>query len=146
MTDTEKLFDKQLPPEEKFYLSLTEKGVSKEDYKHAQDFCKLYEIKNLGEYALRYFECDVIQLAQVFLHFHDNIFKWSKLKICHYFGTPGLAYDIFLKKSGVSIEMMTDKGMVSMVQSGIRGGLSFVNRRHVTAGCSRKKGCKNHKL
>ena len=108
----EKLSENKLPPKEKFYSSLTEKGVSIEDYNHAKDFWKLFKCESLWDYALRYCKCNVIQLAQVFLDFCNTMFDWIQLDPCHYFGTPGLAYDIFLKKSKVSIEMMTDPQMV----------------------------------
>ena len=88
---------------------------------------------------MRYCEADVIQLAQVFIDFRKTIFHWAGLDACHYVGLPSLAYDIFLKESSCSIELIRDKSMLQMVQSGIRGGLSFVNRRHVKAPVGGKK-------
>ena len=45
----EKLSENKLPPKEKFYSSLTEKGVSIEDYKHAKDFWKLFKCESLWD-------------------------------------------------------------------------------------------------
>ena len=48
-------------------------------------------------------------------------------------GVPSLAFDIMLSMQEDKIELMTDPDMISMVQSGIRGGISVINQRHETA-------------
>ena len=95
--DSSKLYETKLPPKEEFYSSLTEKGISSEQYSHANSFWHLFRCKDLKQYALRYCECDVIQLAEVFLSFRSMIFEWASLDACHYVGLPLLAYDTFLK-------------------------------------------------
>ena len=138
-SDSNILYEKNLPEIEKFHSSLTEGGITPEDYHHAHNFWKTFNCSNLKDYAMRYCEADVIQLAQVFIDFRKTIFHWAGLDACHYVGLPSLAYDIFLKESSCSIELIRDKSMLQMVQSGIRGGLSFVNRRHVKAPVGGKK-------
>ena len=62
-----------LPFQEQFYSTLTQKHISKEDYKHAIQVWKKFQVKNLGEYHDLYLTCDVLQLADVFEHFHSSI-------------------------------------------------------------------------
>ena len=47
-----------------------------------------------------------------------------------YSGVPSLAFDIMLSTQKEPIELMTDPDMITMVQSGIRGGLSVINQRY----------------
>ena len=102
-----KLYEKQLPPMEKFYSNLTEKNISDQDYSYAWKFWKLYDCKDLKMYAKRYCELDVIQLVEVFISFRSMIFDWAGLDACHYVGLPSLAYDIFLKGIILIIDILT---------------------------------------
>jgi len=46
---------------------------------------------------------------------------------------PGMVMQVALKKTGAELDLMTDANMFNMIESGIRGGLSFVSRRHAKA-------------
>ena len=47
MNSPEKLKETQLPPKEAFYSSLNDEGISDENYEHAQEVWKTFEMKNL---------------------------------------------------------------------------------------------------
>jgi hypothetical protein len=70
-------------------------------------------------------------LAEVFLAYREKVFEWCGLDACKYMGIPSLGYDMFLKKTGVEIELITDPEMLDFVSSSIRGGLSYVSTRHL---------------
>ena len=46
---------------------------------------------------------------------------------------PGLAWQAYLKKTEVKLELITDYDMLLMVQKGIRGGICEARHRHVKA-------------
>lgn len=77
-------------------------------------------------------------LAEVFLDFRKLIFGWAKLDPCRYIGIPSLAYDVYLKLSGVKIGLMPEKNMLHLVEESIRGGLSFAATRHIVASDNKK--------
>jgi len=45
-----------------------------------------------------------------------------------YYTSPGLAWDVYLKKTGVELELLSDPDMLLMVEQGIRGGVSMVSK------------------
>ena len=47
-----------LPDKESFYSKLNKEGITDEDYVHAQKVCKVFQIKNLGEYHDLYVQSD----------------------------------------------------------------------------------------
>ena len=71
-----------------------------------------------------------------------------KLDPCHYFSSPGLAWDAMLKKTGVTLELITDIDMHQFIEKGIRGGVSYIAERHskaknkYTSGYNEKEPCK----
>ena len=50
-----------------------------------------------------------------------------------YFTAPGLAYDPCLKKTGLSLELLTYPDMLLMSERGIRGGVSMITKRYAKA-------------
>ena len=50
-----------------------------------------------------------------------------------YFSAPGLAWDAILKITKVQLELLSDPGMLLMIESGIRGGIVTISHRHVKA-------------
>ena len=54
----------------------------------------------------------------------------------HFISLPQLSFNMMLKLTGVSIELMSDIDQILFIERSIRGGLSFIcqryARRHVT--------------
>ena len=46
---------------------------------------------------------------------------------------PGFAWQTYLKKTGVKLELLTDYDMLLMVEKGIRGGICQATHRYATA-------------
>ena len=64
-----------------------------------------YNIKSLGEYHDLYVQGDTLLLADVFENFgnmFDNIYE---LDLTYFLSAPGLAWQAYLKRSGVELEL-----------------------------------------
>lgn len=129
----EKLEEKSLPSEKCFHSMLTDSDVTEKDYIHAQNVWNTFGIRTLGEYSDLYLKTDVLLLADIFENFRSTCHASYSLDPAHYFGAAGLTFDAMLKYSGISIELFTDVDMLMFAESGIRGGVSQINKRYVKA-------------
>ena len=132
MDDIARCRETSLPPPSAFSSRLTGKEISNEDYAHAQKTWKTMEMKNLGDYTRLYVTTDTIQLAEAITDLRDRIYNEYQLDLCHYLSLPMLSKDIMLKISGVKMGLMSDLEQIWFVKSSIRGGLSYVGKRHTT--------------
>lgn len=129
----EKLTESMLPPQKSFHSMLTQSNVTDDDYEHAQRVWKEFGIQTLAEYSDLYLKTDVLLLADVFESFRSTCHAAYSLDPAHYFGAPGLSFDAMLKRTKVSIELLTDVDMLMFAERGIRGGVSQINKRYVKA-------------
>ena len=127
MDTSEKLKETPLTPKEVFYYKLIEEGISDENYAHAQEVWKTFEMKNLEDYHNLYNRADVLLLADVFENFRDICIKNYNLDPAHYYTAPGFAWDATLELTEVKLELLSDPDMLLMVEKGIRGGVSMIN-------------------
>ena len=66
-----KLDETSLPPKEAFYSNLTGKGITDEDYRHAQTVWKEFNIESIKNYHNLYNLSDVLLLADIFENFRN---------------------------------------------------------------------------
>jgi hypothetical protein len=78
-------------------------------------------------------EPDVLLLADVFETFRNTSMKHYGLDPAHYYTAPGMSWDALLKKTKVSLELLTDIDMHLFFEKGLRGGISMVSHRHAKA-------------
>ena len=71
----EKFEETSLPPKDAFYSRLNMKGISDQDYEHAQQVWNTMEKKTLGCYHDTYLKTDVLLLADVFETFRNTCLK-----------------------------------------------------------------------
>ena len=76
-----------------------------------------------------YNKVDVLQLADVFENFRDICLENYKLDPAWYYTSPGLAWDAMLKRTGATLELLTDVNMLLMFKNGIRGGVATASNR-----------------
>ena len=69
---------------------------------------KRFKLKNLGEYHDLYVQSDTLLLADVFENFRKTCFKVYELDPTHFLSAPGLAWQAYLKKASVKLELLTD--------------------------------------
>jgi hypothetical protein len=129
----EKLKVENLPPIECFYSSLSESGVSEQDYAHCKNVWETFQIKNLGEYSDLYLTIDCLLLTDIFFNFRKVCLKHYKLDPAYYYTTPGLSWDAMLKITDIEFDLITDYDVFMTVESGIRGGLTQCSTRHAVA-------------
>ena len=123
--DSWKQFEEtSLPPASSFYSKLNMSGVSDEDYEHAHDVWREFDIANVREYHDLYLQTNTILLANVFKSFRKVCIDNYGLDPAHFYTAPGLAWQACLKKTGVKLELLLDPDMLLMVERGIRGGIT----------------------
>ena len=122
-------FKEGLPKKEDFYSVLNDEHISDEDYKHARRVWAKFNIKSMGEYHDLYLESDILLLTDVIENFRGTCLQYYKLDPCHYFSSPGLAWDAMLSMTGVKLKLMTDVDMFQFIEKGMRGGVSYISKR-----------------
>ena len=113
-----------------FFSYLKDKCISKEEYDRAINIWNVFKIKTLGEYHDLSLKTDVLLLADVFEKFIKTCLEYYKLHPCYYFSSPGLCFDAMLKITGVELELISDIYMHLFIEKGIRGGISYICKRH----------------
>ena len=63
MNSFKRFNENELPDKSKFFSSLKDSGVSEKEYDRAIKVCKVFKIKNLGEYHDLYLKTDVLLLV-----------------------------------------------------------------------------------
>ena len=128
-----KMQEQELPSPDSFYNQLNNEPISAEDYAHAQNVWQLFGCSTMGDYHDIYLQSDVLLLADVFESFRDMTQVTYGLDPAHYYTTPGLSWDSMLKQTKVKLELLHDVDMYLMIESGIRGGVSVITRKHAQA-------------
>ena len=66
MDDWEKFNETKLPEKEELYSNLNMEDITDADHMDGKGVCKVFEIRNLGEYYDLYLKKDTLLLADVF--------------------------------------------------------------------------------
>ena len=123
-------FNEQLPAKEDFLSILNNEHITDEDYNHALKVWKTFSLKNMGEYHDLYLTSDILLLADVFENFRKTCLEYYHLDPCHYFTSPGLAWEAMLKMTKIKLELLTDVDMYLFIERGMRGGISYIANRY----------------
>ena len=133
MDSFERFDETKLPEKEKFYSSLSGKGITDEEYEHAKQVWETFGCRNLGDYHDLYVATDTLLLADVFENFRNVCQEKYGLDPAHYYSAPGLSWDALLKKTGVELELLTDLDMHLFIERGMKGGISMASKRYAKA-------------
>ena len=133
MDDESKFAHTSLPDRKAFYSSLALQDISEEDYQHAQNVWRSFDMKTMGDYHDLYLKSDVLLLADCFENFRNQCLQYYGLDPAHYYTAPGLSWDAALKMTGVELELLTDIDMHLMIEKGVRGGVSTISTRYAKA-------------
>jgi len=133
MDNWERFNEVELPDKEAFYSKLSNEPISDEDYERAKTVWNHFNIKDLGEYHDLYLNTDVLLLTDIFENFRNMCLEYYELDPAHYYTLPNFAWDAMLLKTGVVLEQIHDLEMYEMIESGLRGGMVQVSKKHVKA-------------
>ena len=129
--DSFQKFEKtELPTKEEFYSILSNEHITDEQYNHAQNVWDTFNLKTMGDYHDLYLKSDILLLADVFENFRKTCLQYYKLDPCHYFTSPGLSWDAMLKMTDIKLELMADIDMFQFIETGLRGGVSYIANRY----------------
>ena len=87
----------------------------------------------MGDYHDLSLKTDVLLLADVFEKFIKTCLDYHGLDFCHYFSSPELSWDAMLKMNGIELEVISDIDMHLFIEKGMRGGISYIAKRHSKA-------------
>ena len=90
-------------------------------------------MNTMGDYHDLYLKTDVLLFADVFEKFIKTCLDYYELDPCHYFRSPGLSWDAIFKMTGVELELISDIDMHLFIEKGMRGGISYIAKRHSKA-------------
>ena len=121
MDNWEKFNETSLPEKEHFYSHLNMEDIDA-DYAHAKRVCKVFQIKNLGEYHDLYVQSDTLLLGDVFENFRSMCREIYELDPAKFLSAPVLAWQSALKKTKVKLDLFTDIDILLMVEKSIREG------------------------
>jgi hypothetical protein len=132
--DLEKFKETELPPRKAFYSKLRLSGISKNEYKHAQNVYKKFNCDTFQDYHNLYLKSDVLLLSDVFENFRKTSIANYKLDPANFITAASYAWSCMLLKTGIELELITDPKILDIFERSKRGGLTFVgSKRYVKA-------------
>ena len=124
-----------------FYSKLYLEDITDKDYTHDQKVFQEFNLKNLSDYHDLFVQSDTLFLADIFENFRSKCIEIYELDPVHFLSAPGLAWQACLKKTGIRLKLLTDTGMLLMVEKGPRSGICRAIHRYAKAN---KKYMKNY--
>ena len=122
-----------IPPKETFYSKFKLEDIRDADYEHAQKVWEVFRISNRGEYHGLYAQTDTLLLSDVFENFSNMCLEIYELDPVYFVSAPKLAWQVCLKKTKVKLELLTDYGMLLLVEKGIGDEICQATHRYPKA-------------
>ena len=130
LTSNEKMY---FPSRQPFFNKKESQECSMRDYLHGKLVWQTFGCETSNDYHDLYLKTDVLLLANFFEKFRKVCHDSYGLDPCHYFSTPGMAWDTALKMTGVNLELFKDEDMYTFIEHSIRGGISQISKRFAKA-------------
>ena len=102
-------------------------------YLRAVDVWNAFKMNTMGDYHDLYLKTDILLLADVFEKFINTCLEYYGLDPCHYFSSPGLSWHAMIKMTEIELELISDIDMYLFLEKGMRGGISYVDKRYSKA-------------
>lgn len=134
---TDKLKLTHLPSQASFYDELRQESLSDEDYDRAQNAWVNLGCQTFEDYMLSYLKMDVYQLADIFEKFRTTCLKQDQIDPVYYPTLPSMSWDLAFKSTRAKVDLLSDMEMYDFFDSGIRGGMTFVNKHYLTVNSPR---------
>ena len=103
------------------------------DYRQGNTVFEYLIDKNLGDYHDLYVQSHTLFFADVSENFRSTCIEVYELDPVHFLSAPRLAWQAYLKKTEVKLELLTDVDMSLVVEKGIRGGIFRAIYRYAKA-------------
>ena len=113
--NVELLAKKSVYPYDYVSSRLNDEDISDEDYQLAQQVWETFNCETIKDYHDLYPKSDVLRLADVFENFRKTSMKHYSLDPCHYYTSPGLAWDACLKETKQELQLLHDYDMLMML-------------------------------
>ena len=130
MDSFKRFSENKLRDKSKFFSSLKDESISEKDYQRANNIWNMFKIKSMSDCHDLYLKTDVLLLADVFEKFIQTCLDYFELDPCHYFSSPGLSWHAMSKMIGMELELNSDIDMHLFIENGMRGGISYIAKRH----------------
>ena len=127
----ENIYDKKLPPIDKFYSSLKLQNISKDEYNKTLEIYKKLNCKNINDYLDIYMKLDVCLQSDIFNSFRSIIWDKFEIDCSKYITSCSLSLDLMLKYTKVKIELFKDITMFDYTDRSILGGLCTASQNIV---------------
>ena len=124
----ENIYNKELPPIEKFYSSLKLNYITNEDYNKTLEIYRKLNCKNIKEYLNIYLKLDICLQSDMFNFFRNTIWDKFEIDCSKYITSCSLSLDLMLKYTGVKIELIRDISIFDYVNSSILGGICIASQ------------------
>jgi hypothetical protein len=113
-----------LPPKEAFYNDIYKEDIKDEDYAHAQQVWREFNMQTFGDYHTLYLKLDILILADAIVSLRNMIFSDFNLDLCHYISLSQLSLDAALKSTGRKLDLIQDRTMFLFCRKAALGGMS----------------------
>ena len=130
MKDAHVLRKKHLPKKEEFFNYLTCQHITKDEYDFAHKVWNSFSCKKFQDYMEIYLLADCLLLCDVFENFRSNCLQQYNIDPCYYFSAPHFTFNVFLRHSSLTLELLSDINQYLFIIKGIRGGMSMVSKRY----------------
>ena len=124
----ENIYDKELPPIDKFFSSLKLQNISQKEYDKTLEIYKNLKCKNVKDYLEIYMKLDICLQADIFNTFRNTIWDKFEIDCSKYITSTSLSLDLMLKYTKTKIELFKDITMFDYVDSSIVGGLCIASQ------------------
>ena len=124
---------------EDFFSKLKNKCPDDEEIERTKEIIEKFNIKN-GELTQIYLKSDVLLLTCVFEKFIKVSVNKFDINPLYCVSLPGYIWQCGLKYTGIELQTLQDKDMISLLENNIRGGISSVmGDRYVKSDEDKKK-------
>ena len=124
----ENIFDKDLPPINKFYSSLKLQNISKKEYDKTLEIYKKLGCKNIKDYLEIYMKLDIRLQSDIFNVFRNTVWDKFEIDCSKYITSFSLSLDLMLKYTKVKIQLRKDITMFDYVDRSVLGGLCIASQ------------------
>ena len=90
-------------------------------------------MQTMRDYHDLYLKTNVLLLVDVMENFRGVCNTNYGLDPAWYYTSPGLAWDVALKLTGVELELISDPNMYLFIEKGISGGISTITKMYAKA-------------